>query len=292
MRAHTATHLLHAELEKIFPMTKQAWSLVEEDYTRFDFVSDRALSVDEIKAIEESINWLIKWWFPVHVKEHSYDEAIALWAKAFFEEKYADTVRVVTVEWWEWSLVSIELCGGTHVSNTSHIGAFKIVQQEAVAAWTKRIVAVTWPWVTNEMQKITDKLASYANLLDVPVAQLDKKIEKILKEHKSMQESIESLQVKLLSTELEALWGTSNDAFDHVIEIPSALLSIGFKQIVGEAKKHFVNQSLLLRSAEWQFALVSGSDSFSVKERAQTKGLKWGWSDWLFQWKDTTILDH
>ncbi|MEI6117724.1 MAG: hypothetical protein WCP92_00170 [bacterium] len=78
MRAHTATHLLHTELANIFKTTKQAGSLVDEDYLRFDFNADRLLSPEEIHDIEKNINQMIYDAYMVEVKETSYDEAIKL----------------------------------------------------------------------------------------------------------------------------------------------------------------------------------------------------------------------
>ncbi len=89
MRAHTATHLLHAELCKIFPQTKQAGSLVDSDYLRFDFYADAMLSNTQISEIESALNQVIYQSLPVEVKEMSFDEATKnLGAKAFFEDKY------------------------------------------------------------------------------------------------------------------------------------------------------------------------------------------------------------
>ena len=121
MRAHTATHLLHAELAKIFKNTKQAGSLVDEDYLRFDFHAERLLSQEEISAIENAINTLIYHAYTVDISEVSYPEAIALGAKAFFEDKYGDMVRLVRVFDYDHQPISLELCGGTHVTNTKDI---------------------------------------------------------------------------------------------------------------------------------------------------------------------------
>ena len=121
MRAHTATHLLHAELAKIFKNTKQAGSLVDEDYLRFDFHAERLLSQEEISAIENAVNTLIYHAYTVDISEVSYPEAIALGAKAFFEDKYGDMVRLVRVFDYDNQPISLELCGGTHVTNTKDI---------------------------------------------------------------------------------------------------------------------------------------------------------------------------
>jgi len=97
MRAHTATHLLHAQLAAIFPQTKQAGSLVDEDYLRFDFYADTALTDQQITDIENHVNTHIAQALPVTIEEMSYNQAIEAGAKAFFEDKYGDTVRVVMI---------------------------------------------------------------------------------------------------------------------------------------------------------------------------------------------------
>lgn len=107
MRAHTAAHLLHAELVKIFPATKQAGSFVDEDYLRFDFVADRPLTSEELQQVQVNVNALIYAALPVETTETSFDEAVAHGAKAFFEDKYGDTVRMVKVD----QGISTELCG-------------------------------------------------------------------------------------------------------------------------------------------------------------------------------------
>ncbi|HCB51933.1 TPA: hypothetical protein DEP21_05225 [Patescibacteria group bacterium] len=117
MRAHTAAHLLHAELVKIFPTTKQAGSFVDEDYLRFDFAADRALSVEELAQVQKNVNDLIYAALPVETTETSFDDAVKNGAKAFFEDKYGDVVRMVKVD----QDISTELCGGTHAHNTKDI---------------------------------------------------------------------------------------------------------------------------------------------------------------------------
>ena len=187
MRAHTATHLLHTELAKIFKTTKQAWSLVDEDYLRFDFNADRLLSPEEIHEIEKNINQMIYDAYMVEVKEVSYNDAIALWAKAFFEDKYGDIVRLVRVFTHSDEIVSIELCGWTHVSNTKDIWCFAILGQEAVASWVKRITAVVWPKVAlriNEIQGVLD--VTVEKLWIKTATQLADKLDKTLKEYDEM----------------------------------------------------------------------------------------------------------
>lgn len=143
MRAHTATHLLHAALDEMLGGTKQAGSLVDQDFLRFDFAAKQPLTNEQLAIIDSKINHWIAHSLSVTTTESSLAEATKLGAKAFFEDKYGDIVRVVSVQDGDVDLKSVELCGGTHVTNTNHIGAFKIVEQEAVASGVRRIIAVT-----------------------------------------------------------------------------------------------------------------------------------------------------
>ncbi|MFM8269061.1 MAG: alanine--tRNA ligase, partial [Pseudomonadota bacterium] len=127
MRNHTATHLLHAALRKILgDRVKQAGSLVDPDKLRFDFTYPRALQASELKQIESLVNEQVFRNIKVDISEMSYDEAIKKGALAFFDEKYGSFVRVVRVG-DEDSAFSVELCGGTHLSEMSAIGYFKIL---------------------------------------------------------------------------------------------------------------------------------------------------------------------
>ena len=197
MRAHTATHMLHAELAKIFPNTKQAGSLVDDDYLRFDFVADRLLTQEEIDKINKHINQTIYFAFPVKVDETSYKDALKLWAKAFFEEKYGDEVRVVqivgkitTVDGDE-AVKSIELCGGTHVENTKDIWCFIIVSQEAVASGVKRITAFTGPKVYERVQEVQYILDTAIQKLGIKTAtQLEERLDKVMKEYDEMKKKM------------------------------------------------------------------------------------------------------
>ena len=97
MRSHTATHLLHAELIKIFPQTKQAGSYVGPDELRFDFFAQRGLTNEELIHITQTINKTITHTLPVSVMEMKYEEALKTGAKAFFEDTYPEIVRVVSI---------------------------------------------------------------------------------------------------------------------------------------------------------------------------------------------------
>ncbi len=287
MRAHTATHLLHAELGKIFPDTKQAGSLVDEDLLRFDFYANNLLTAQQIREIENNINRIIYSAYPVDLIETTFDEGVKLWAKAFFEEKYWDEVRVIRVHNWDEN-ISVELCWWTHVSNTRDIWAFTIISQEAVASWIKRITAYTWPKVIEKLHNYEEILDWTTSVLDVKsYAQINEKLQKYVKENSDLQQRVESLETSSLRGVLQSAQSKSNDDFSKIIEIPS---DVNFKALQWIVKAVFpAEKSVLLFSWEWNY-IISTDWSVSAKELVKKYWLRGGGSDLMAQWKDEWIL--
>ena len=286
MRAHSATHLLHAELAKIFPNTKQAWSLVDSDLLRFDFYANNLLTSEQIKDIENNVNRIIYSAYPVDLIETSFEEWVKLWAKAFFEEKYWDEVRVIRVHNWDEN-ISVELCWGTHVSNTRDIWAFTIVSQEAVASWIKRITAYTWP-------KVIEKLHNYEEILDwasktlevKSYAQINEKISKYAKENSELQQRVESLEVASIRWVLQSAQARLNSDFSKIIQLP---VGTNFKALWWIVKDVFSSdKSILLYTDEWNYVIFTDW-WISAKELAKKYNLRWGWSDLVAQWKDEWV---
>ncbi|MEO0488588.1 MAG: alanine--tRNA ligase, partial [Cyanobacteria bacterium J06659_2] len=157
MANHTATHLLQAALQKLVdPDISQAGSLVAFDKLRFDFNCHRALTPEEVQQVEAQVNTWIAEAHSADVNIMPIDEAKAKGATAMFGEKYGAEVRVI-----DFSGVSMELCGGTHVTNTAEIGLFKIVSESGISAGVRRIEAVAGPAVLD-----------YLNLRDQVVREL------------------------------------------------------------------------------------------------------------------------
>ena len=139
MRNHTATHVLHRALRNtIGEQARQAGSLVTPDYLRFDYPSDRPLADDEKRAIEAEVRGVVRDDKPVNPSYMTMTEAVAAGADAFFDEKYAEQVRVVFVDGY-----SRELCGGTHCRATGQIGSFFITAERSIGSGMRRIEAVT-----------------------------------------------------------------------------------------------------------------------------------------------------
>ena len=144
-RNHSATHLLHKALKEILGThVAQAGSMVSDTRLRFDFSHFEAMTTEQIKEAEAKVNNAILACMPIEVRELPIDEAKKLGAEAQFGEKYGDVVRVVSMGDY-----SVEFCGGTHLSNTSECGLFKIISETGVAAGVRRIEAVTGRGVLN-----------------------------------------------------------------------------------------------------------------------------------------------
>ncbi|HEY8801041.1 MAG TPA: alanine--tRNA ligase-related protein, partial [Candidatus Limnocylindrales bacterium] len=158
MRNHTGTHLLHRALRNtVGESARQAGSLVTPDYLRFDFPFDRALTVDEIRAIEDEVRAVIRDDRPVTAAFMSMQEAIDAGADAFFDEKYGETVRTVRVDGY-----SHELCGGTHCRATGQIGSFVITGERSIGSGMRRIEALTGAGADAWLRARTDTLAAAA----------------------------------------------------------------------------------------------------------------------------------
>ncbi len=294
MRAHTATHLLHAELSNIFPNTKQAWSLVDDNLLRFDFQADRMLTNDEISSIEKNINDLIYQALPVLNQEMSLVEAQKYWAKAFFEEKYGDRVRVVSIWEHDHEIVSTELCGWTHVENTRDIWSFVIVNQEAVASGIKRISAYTGPKIFERILEMREVLHEIENKLWVKAEnQILDKLEKELKEKEEMESKFLSINTKLIVENLKSAESKSNEVFDKIINVSdvASLKDLSFKDIIFQAKWLFQDIDVVIFNQEGGFAIMTPKSDSSAKIIAQDLWLQWGWSDLIVQWKDPKILE-
>ena len=135
---HTATHLMNAALKKVLgPHVHQKGSNITAERMRFDFSHDAKMTDEEKKQVEELVNKYIEMAIPVEKLEMKKEEAIAMGAEAMFIEKYGDIVSVYKI-----GDVSLEICGGPHVSNTSELGKFKIKKEEASSAGVRRIKAI------------------------------------------------------------------------------------------------------------------------------------------------------
>ena len=163
---HSATHLLHAALRRrLGEHVTQKGSLVAPDRLRFDFSHPKALTSEEIAAIEADVNAEIRANEPVVTRLMTPDEAVASGALALFGEKYGDEVRVLSMGRLSEKHYSVELCGGTHVAATGDIAIFKIIAESAVSSGVRRIEALTGESARQWLNARDEKLREAASAL-------------------------------------------------------------------------------------------------------------------------------
>ena len=194
---HTSTHLLQAALREVLGKhVEQAGSLVEYNRLRFDFTHFKPLSEDEIERVEKIVNEKINEAISVVKKEMPIAEAKKEGAMALFGEKYGDIVRTVKV-----SDFSFELCGGTHIDNTSEIKCFKIVSETGVAAGVRRIEAITSDTLLKYYSDEDNTLKNISTLLKTNNEDSYDKVNGLLKEIKELKSQVESLKKQVSSNE-------------------------------------------------------------------------------------------
>ncbi|UCC16283.1 MAG: alanine--tRNA ligase, partial [Dehalococcoidales bacterium] len=194
-RNHTATHLLQAALRSVLgDHIQQRGSLVAPDHFRFDFSHLTAMLPEEIDEVQRIVNEGIRANLPVYDEEISYTQAIAEGAIALFDEKYANVVRVLKVGK---PPISMELCGGTHVSSTGEIGFFRITSESSIGSGLRRIEALTGRGAeeyTNRRIKDLERIAGY---LETETDETVEKTRNLLDELKR-----ESRRANMLESEL------------------------------------------------------------------------------------------
>ncbi|MFN6464476.1 MAG: alanine--tRNA ligase [Nostoc sp. DedVER02] len=212
---HTATHLLQAALKKIVDDgISQAGSLVSFDRLRFDFNCPRALTAEEVQQIEEQVNAWIAEAHAAQVEVLPLAEAKAKGAVAMFGEKYGDEVRVI-----DFPNVSMELCGGTHVSNTAEIGVFKIISEAGVASGVRRIEAVSGPAILDYLNLRDKVVKDLSDRFKVKPEELPDRITSLQSELRTSQKELETLKVQLAIAKSDSLLQTAETVGDHKIII-------------------------------------------------------------------------
>ncbi|MFZ7133871.1 MAG: alanine--tRNA ligase [Eubacteriales bacterium] len=191
-RNHTSTHLLHKALKEVLGShVAQAGSLVNEKRLRFDFNHYNRLSREEINDIERIVNGVVQDSMRVETVETDIKKAKELGATALFGEKYGDIVRVVQVGEY-----SSELCGGTHLHNSSQVGLFKITSESSVASGVRRIEAITGENSYEYMKQMEEEIGKIAGALKSNPDQLFTKVQETLSNIKTLEKEIEELKEK------------------------------------------------------------------------------------------------
>jgi alanyl-tRNA synthetase len=206
-RNHTATHLLQTALRRIVgEHVEQAGSAVGPEGLRFDFTHFEALGRENLEAVEALVNEKILAFLPVKTEEKSMNEALASGATALFGEKYGDRVRVVAI-----GDFSTELCGGTHVSDSGQIGAFKIVSESSAAAGVRRIEAITGAGLLASLRRSEEMIEKLAEGLKTKPENLAVRLASVLEENRNGKKELEALKNAAIGASLEDMLSAAKD---------------------------------------------------------------------------------
>ncbi|WP_299055094.1 alanine--tRNA ligase [uncultured Eubacterium sp.] len=210
---HSATHLLQKALKLVLgEHVEQAGSYVDAERLRFDFTHFQAMTKEEIAKVESIVNEQIANALDVVTKEMTLEEAKKTGAMALFGEKYGDTVRVVSM-----GNFSVELCGGTHVSNTKEISYLKVISEAGISAGVRRIEALTGNGLIKHFEEMEKLLNEAAKAAKSDAHNLTKKIHSLNDEIKSLSSENEKLKAKLANESV-------GDALDNVVEVKGVKL--------------------------------------------------------------------
>ncbi len=183
-RNHTGTHLLHSALRRVLGnWVHQEGSLVDAEQFRFDFTHFHPLEDCEIEQVEKLVQSWIYENLPVETYETSFEDAVRDGAMAIFGEKYGERVRVVKI-----GNISMELCGGTHIRNTSEIGVLKILSESGVHAGIRRIEAIAGTYALERLKKCEQDLISVSNMVGTELFKAKDKIRKLIEEERMKKE--------------------------------------------------------------------------------------------------------
>lgn len=246
-RNHTATHLLHRALKEVLGNhVEQSGSLVAPEKLRFDFTHFEALSKEDIIKAEQLINEQIFEALDIEIKNTSLEEAKSIGATALFGEKYGETVRIVKVGDY-----SVELCGGTHVLNSSEIGMFKILSESGVAAGVRRIEAITGKYVYEYITEMDDRLKGISKALKTNINDIEIRIETINDEMKNLQRENEILKNKLASSSIDDIL-KSRKEIDGINVIAHRLSNIDMDSLrnLGDKLKDKLESCLVVLASE------------------------------------------
>ncbi len=215
---HTATHLLQSALRQVLgDHVAQRGSFLNEERLRFDFSNNSAVSKNDLRKIEKIVNEAIMKDLPVICRETSKDEAINAGATALFGEKYEDVVRTVRIIDGE-TVVSFELCGGTHAFSTGRIGLFKIISEASIGSGIRRIEAITGCEVMKDLHEKEDILTEVAAKLKCNISEISEKVADLLADLKKKSQEIQNGRNLLAFSKLQQIQRNDVTIYSVMVE--------------------------------------------------------------------------
>jgi alanyl-tRNA synthetase len=268
---HTATHLLHFALQKVLgEHIRQAGSVVDPFRLRFDFSHHKAVSQEELQAIEDIVNVKIRENHPVNWYELSYEDVKDRSdIKQFFGEKYGTKVRVVETG------QAKELCGGTHTAASGNIGYFRIEKESSIAAGVRRVEAVTGPEAENLARESEYALNGIAKGLKVMPSKLAERVEKLQEENKALGDQLKKWRqeiVKKVKEELTANQEVLRDTslISQEVDLTAEEMRQLAEELVGSLKSGII---LLASAKEGKANLVLRLSDDLVKKGLNASGI-------------------
>lgn len=267
---HTATHLLHEALVRVLgDHVRQAGSLVTPDFLRFDFTHVKPLSPEEIEAVEGIIFETVTDNIPLQVFFTDMEEAKKLGAKALFDEKYGDVVRVIKIPGY-----SVELCGGTHVDATGDIGLVKVVKEEGIGSGLRRITAFAHAAAFSLFQEQTSLVTRLAEKMGAAETEIEEKLQALLEERKALKTENERLALAAALAKADGLLEEAAEVGG--VHVVTGVFEKTTQEVLRQAGDHIRQRKSPVVSC---LASVSGNDvtlTVMADERAREAGVHAG----------------
>jgi alanyl-tRNA synthetase len=248
---HTATHLLHSAAKKVLGLAEQAGSLVTDSRLRLDLRTDSNISVEDIIEIENLVNDQILSQIKVNISSKHIDDAVKSGAIAYFDNKYGEEVRVVDVPGF-----SMELCGGTHVSNTSEIGVFKILSCKAISSNVKRIEAITNLGVLDLLNESLKNIDKISEVLRVPKDNIIDKVKKNALELEHFKKYSKDLSIDFINYAIDQKI-SSNNFYSNGYKIITLDIDVEY---FGNINLDFKNTIVIIKMRNNMLSIIVSED--------------------------------
>ena len=272
-RNHSATHLLHEALRRVLgDHVQQKGSLVTPDHLRFDFSHFEAVTPEQLREVEQIVNAEIRANTPVTTRVMSIDDARALGARALFDAKYGEDVRVLTMGR---EAFSIELCGGTHVARTGDIGLCHVVSEGSVASGVRRIEAVTGQAALDAFLAKEDAIARMAASLKARPEQCEARLEAALAHQRDLEQELVRLKARLANFASQELVEQAREVagVKLLVAMPEDISSKELRGMVDTLRQKLSSGVVLLAAVEGDRVSLAAGVTADLTSRVKAGAL-------------------